>query len=54
LALGGLDEDQIKEAAWTVQSVTGASAYAHGVDYDLDQWHRELDRAVEYIKAHSH
>ncbi len=53
LALGGLNDEQIKEAAWTVQSVTGASAYAHGVDYDLDQWHKELDRAVDYIKAHS-
>jgi hypothetical protein len=53
LALGGLNDEQIKEAAWTVQSVTGASAYAHGVDYDLDTWHKELHRAVEYIKAHS-
>lgn len=53
LALGGLDDEQIREAAWTVQSVTGASAYAHGVGYDLDVWHRELDRAVEYVKAHS-
>jgi hypothetical protein len=53
LALGGLNDEQIKEAAWTVQSVSGASAYAHGVDYDLDVWHKELDRAVEHIKAHS-
>jgi hypothetical protein len=51
LALGGLNDDQIKEAAWTVQSVTGASAYAHGVGYDLDHWHQELNRAVEYIKS---
>ena len=51
LALGGLSDNQIKEAAWTAQSVTGASAYAHGVDYDLDKWHEELHQAVDHIKA---
>jgi hypothetical protein len=51
LALGGLDDEQIKEAAWTVQSVTGASAYAHGVNYDHDVWRKELDRAVAHVKA---
>jgi hypothetical protein len=51
LALGGLNDEQIKEAAWAVQSVTGASAYAHGVDYDLDKWRQELDQAVAHIKA---
>jgi alkylhydroperoxidase/carboxymuconolactone decarboxylase family protein YurZ len=51
LALGGLNDEQIKEAAWVVQSVTGASAYAHAVDYDLDVWHRELEQAVAHVKA---
>ena len=51
LALGGFNDEQVKEAAWTVQSVTGASAYAHALDYDLDKWRHELDQAVAHIKA---
>jgi hypothetical protein len=31
--------------------VTGASAYLHGVGYDFDVWHKELDRAVAHVKA---
>jgi hypothetical protein len=53
LALGGLNDEQIKEAAWTVQSVSGASAYAYGVAYDTDVWRQELDRAVAHVKAHT-
>jgi hypothetical protein len=52
LALGGLNDEQIKEAAWTVQSVTGASAYVCGIGYDVDAWREELDQAVAQVKAH--
>jgi hypothetical protein len=51
LALAGLNDEQIKEAAWTVQSVTGASGYAYGVAYDAKVWREELDRAVAHVKA---
>ncbi len=36
LALLGMDEEQIKEAGWVFQNVTGASAYLHGVRYEQE------------------
>ena len=48
-----MSEDQIREAAWTVQEVTGSSGYMHAVDYDLEKFRRELDRLSEHIKAES-
>lgn len=53
MALNGLDEEQIREASWTVQNVTGASAYVYGIDYPKDKFKEELDRAVEHIKKTS-
>jgi hypothetical protein len=50
LALNGLDEEQVKEAGWTVQSVAGASAYVYSVSYDKAKFKQELDRAVDHIK----
>jgi hypothetical protein len=50
LALNGLDEEQIKEAGWAVQSVAGASAYVYSVSYDKEKFKKEVDRAVEHIK----
>jgi hypothetical protein len=45
-----MDEEQIKEASWAVQSVSGASAYLHSVNYSHQKFKEELDKAVEYIK----
>jgi hypothetical protein len=50
LALNGMDEEQVKEAAWAVQSVAGASAYVYSVGYDKSKFKQELDRAVAHIK----
>jgi hypothetical protein len=45
-----MSDEQIKEAAWLVQSVTGTSSYLYGIRYDRDHFNQELDTAVENIK----
>ena len=49
-ALNEMGEEHIREASWVVQSVTGASAYMYGVDYDNEKFRAELRAMVEYIK----
>jgi alkylhydroperoxidase/carboxymuconolactone decarboxylase family protein YurZ len=49
-ALDGMGDEHIREASWVVQSVTGASAYMHGVDYSQEKFRGELKAMVEYIK----
>jgi len=48
-----MNEAQVREAGWVVQSVVGASAYIYGVEYDHDRFVHELDAAVGYIKEHA-
>ena len=43
-------DEQIKEAGWVVQSVTGASGYLYSIGYSSEQFKQELERAVAYIK----
>ena len=50
LALFGMNDEQIKEAGWVVQNVTGASAYLHGVRYNQETFGQELDALVEFRK----
>jgi hypothetical protein len=45
-----MDREQTQEASWVAQSVTGASAYLHGVDYPQEKFKAELERAVAHIK----
>ena len=45
-----MSDEHIKEASWVANSVTGASAYLHGVDYNQDEFRQELGKAIEYIK----
>ncbi len=45
-----MDDEQIKEASWVVQSVTGSSAYLYGIGYSTEQFSQELDAMVEHIK----
>ena len=49
-ALNEMGEEHIREASWVVQSVSGASAYMYGVDYDNEKFRDELREMVEYIK----
>jgi AhpD family alkylhydroperoxidase len=51
LQLAGTTDEQLREAAWLVQNVVGASAYLNGVRYDEEIFQDELDRLVEYIKT---
>ncbi len=51
MALIGVSDEQIKEAGWTAQSVTGSSAYVHSVDYGVERFNKELDKIVEHIKT---
>jgi hypothetical protein len=46
-----MGEGHIQEAAATAAQVVGFSAYLHGIDYSVEQFKRELDEAVAYIKA---
>ena len=50
LDLHGMSDEQLKEASWAAQSVTGLSSYMYGVDYDLDVFLKEVDQIVEHIK----
>lgn len=45
-----MSDEQIKEAGWMAQSVAGASAYLHGVDYDAGKFRQELGKIVDYIR----
>ena len=49
-ALNEMGEEHIREASWVVQSVSGASAYMYGIDYDSEKFRDELREMVEYIK----
>lgn len=52
LMLAGIDDEQVKEAGWVVQNVTGASAYLHGIGYDKETFRQELDALAEHRKNH--
>ena len=45
-----MGDEHVKEASWVVQSVTGASSYLYGVNYDPEKFRQELDAAVAHIK----
>jgi hypothetical protein len=50
LRLSGLGEDAIQEASAAAAQVVSFSAYLHGIHYSVEQFQRELDAAVTYIK----
>ena len=51
LALAGLEDEHLKEASWVAESVAGASAYMHGVGYDMQRFKQEVDTIVHYLKT---
>jgi AhpD family alkylhydroperoxidase len=53
LQLAGTSDEQLREAAWIVQNVVGASAYLNGVHYDEEVFKNELETLVEHRKAHA-
>ena len=46
-----MGDPQIQEASATAGQVVGFSAYLHGINYSVEQFRRELDEAVNYIKS---
>jgi hypothetical protein len=46
-----MGDAHIQEAAMAANVVIGFSAYLHGIGYSLEQFLRELQGAVAYIKA---
>jgi hypothetical protein len=45
-----MDNEQVREASWVAQSVTGLSAYFYGIGYSHEKFMQELDAMVEHIK----
>ncbi len=45
-----MSDEQVKEAGWTAQVVTGFSAYLYGIGYSQETFMQELDAIVEHIK----
>ena len=45
-----MDNEQVQEASWVAQSVTGLSAYLYGIGYSHEKFMQELDAMVEHIK----
>ena len=45
-----MDDEQVKEASWTAQIVTGFSVYLYGIGYSLEQWQQELAAIGEHAE----
>jgi len=45
-----MGEEQVKEASWVAQSVTGLSAYLYGTAVNVEHFEQTLEKIVEYIK----
>ncbi|MCR4393238.1 MAG: hypothetical protein NUV31_02580 [Dehalococcoidales bacterium] len=53
LKLSGMGEEEIQEAAITVQQSVGTSAYLHGVGYDVNKFKQELGMVIDHIRSQS-
>ncbi len=45
-----MSDEQIKEAGWAAQSVTGTSSYIYSVGYSVEAFQEEVEKIVEHIK----
>jgi hypothetical protein len=45
-----MDDEDVKEASWVAQSVTGLSAYLYGIGQDVEQFKQALEAIVEHVK----
>jgi hypothetical protein len=43
-------EEEIKEASWAVQAVSGSSAYLYGIDYSKEKFKEEVRATIEHVK----
>jgi hypothetical protein len=46
-----MSDEQVREASWVVQVITGISAYLYGIGYSQQTFMQELDAIVEHIKS---
>jgi hypothetical protein len=46
-----MGDDAVQEASAAAGQVVSFSAYLHGINYSVEQFRRELDAAVAYIKG---
>ena len=46
-----MGDQEVQEASAAAGQVVGFSSYLHGVGYSVEQFVRELDAAVQYIKS---
>ncbi len=46
-----MGDTEVQEAAAAAGEVVGFSAYLHGIGYSVEQFRRELDASVAYIKG---
>ena len=49
-ALLEMDDDQVKEASWAAQTVTGLSSYMYGIGLDLEQFKQDLAAIGEHVR----
>ena len=45
-----MTDEQVKEAGWVAQSVTGVSAYLYGIGCVTHEVAKEIAAIVQYIK----
>jgi hypothetical protein len=45
-----MGDAHLQEASEAINLVVGFSAYLHSIGYSVEQFRRELDEAVTYIK----
>ena len=46
-----MSDEQVKEASFVVQAVTGISVYLYGIGYSQEKYMQELDAIVEHITS---
>jgi hypothetical protein len=44
-----MDDEQVKEASWVAQAVTGFSVYLYSIGYSMELWHQELEAIGEHL-----
>lgn len=46
-----MGDPEIQEASAVTGQVVGFSGYLHGIGYSVEQFRKELDKSVTYIKS---
>lgn len=46
-----MNEEAIKELVTSAQLVAGWSTYLYGIDYNINKYKEELQKAVEFLRT---